>query len=208
MKRLNRVNFTIFIITIIAVQLWLILWLAEILDEWLYLLETIIFLFLIWFTIFWWILIIKRSHDFWARWGRHIIWTMLIPFYILYLVFKKWDIWNNSYWKVDTKILFWEKDNKRRENIFEIIFYNIILWPVISEKLKDKIIWTKKGRIGVIIYTLLYITLSVIYLIIVLNILYSEEEKFIAMLFILLWIIPYKFILPLYFSVSSYIKWK
>jgi len=112
MKRLNRINFTILIITLNIIWIFLFILLGKIINDKLNILIIFISLLLIWLIIFWWILIIKRSHDFWARWGRHIIWSMFIPFYIFYVIFKKWDIWINKYWNEDNKIFFIKRSIK------------------------------------------------------------------------------------------------
>lgn len=221
MKRLNRVNYIIYftIYSIISFLFLLILfWNWEDLF-WRFIVQILLFwntepndiiisLYLLLISIFWFVILIKRWHDYWKD-AISVIALNIIPIYFIYLALKKGDEWDNKYWKIDNKVLFWEKYNKKRKNIFETIFYDTILWPVISEKVKDDIVWSKKGRIWVIAYTLLYITLWVWALFICLSLWYdNDDEILIIITCILLSIIPYKFILPLYISISDYIKWK
>lgn len=101
MKRLNRLNFFIYILLQVILYFFIIFIILAVNIN-----NNLIFIILIPLIILWWILIIKRAHDFWSKWIIHIFLNIIVPFYIFYLIFKKWDKWLNLYWQEDNKILF------------------------------------------------------------------------------------------------------
>lgn len=96
----------------------------------------------------------------------------------------------------------------KESNIFEIIFYSKIFGPFLNKNEKEKITKTKKGRIWVILYPIIYLIIWWIILFIWVEERLSDDELTILSIFILLGVIPYNFILPLCLSIYKYIIWK
>lgn len=207
MKRINRINYLIYMLVfaliyfliIFAIIDWEVLWKDY------FTIEQFVLICII-LSIPFFIILIKRGYDI----NKDIISTIannINPFFFIYLVFKKWDIWNNQFWGTDNKIIFITMDTKKRNNIFEKIFYCKFLWPIFPEKEKDLIIKSKKGRIMVLLYPVIFfLLLGVIAIIMDINNILNNDEY--IWIFIIYFII-YRFYLVIYYNVINYIKnWK
>lgn len=129
-------------------------------------------------------------------------------FYIIFLMFKKWDDWDNKYWKPDNSFLFWKNGIKKRKNIFEYIFYSPIIWPYLKINTKDKISSTSQGRFIIFLYSSIYFTILILSFSIGFIYNWDIEDTFYILFYTFLILIPYPFILPIYFYIRNYIKWE